>query len=153
MMTHRCLTEEDKREICAWKYGGEYAVYDLPPYEAMRQAGLGFADPGKAKQYLGFWRGDALIGFVNILEEAAEVFIGLGVRPDCCGKGYGCEILREAYRIAKARYPAKPLYLEVRTWNRRAIRCYEKAGFAIDGEPYELTTLSGKGLFYRMTKN
>ena len=58
-----------------------------------------------------------------------------------------------AAEISKKRYPNKPLYLEVRTWNTRAIKCYEKAGFQIDGEPYALTTGIGTGMFYRMTKN
>ena len=30
------------------------------------------------------------------------------------------------------------------SWNRRAIRCYEKAGFVISGDEYEMTTPSGK---------
>ena len=43
-------------------------------------------------------------------------------------------------------FPGKPLYLEVRTWNTRAVRCYEKAGFRIDGEPVHRTTAAGEGM-------
>ena len=32
------------------------------------------------------------------------------------------------------------------------IRCYEKAGFAIDGKAYEMKTPIGVGYFYRMIK-
>ena len=46
----------------------------------------------------------------------------------------------------------KPLYLEVRTWNIRAVKCYQKAGFRIDGQAYELTTGIGTGTFYRMIR-
>lgn len=42
------------------------------------------------------------------------------------------------------------MHLEVRTWNRRAIRCYEKSGFYIDGQPFTQKTLSGEGRFFRM---
>jgi len=38
------------------------------------------------------------------------------------------------YEISKKLYPDKPLYLEVRTWNIRAVKCYQKAGFRIDGQ-------------------
>lgn len=36
------LTQAEKREICAWKYEGGYAAYNLAPYESMveRQAGF-----------------------------------------------------------------------------------------------------------------
>lgn len=55
-------------------------------------------------------------------------------------------------QLSKTRCHDKPLYLEVRTWNIRAVKCYEKAGFQIEGEPFELTTGIGTGMFYRMTK-
>ena len=45
------------------------------------------------------------------------------------------------------------MYLEVRTWNRRAVRCYEKAGFRIVGEPIRRTTSAGDGIFYHMVKD
>lgn len=54
--------------------------------------------------------------------------------------------------ISKKLYPNKPLYLEVRTWNIRAVKCYQKAGFRIDGQAYELTTGIGTGTFYRMIR-
>lgn len=152
-LTNHVLTDAEKRAICAWKYPGEYALYDLPPYEMMAERKLGFMNPQREKNYYAFYDGDTLVGFVNIKEEEQEVFIGIGVNPDCCDKGYGQQILKDAYDISKTLYPSKPLYLEVRTWNQRAIRCYLKAGFAIDGEPYEMETGIGKGTFYRMTRS
>ena len=86
-------------------------------------------------------------------EEGQEVFIAIGVHPDHCDKGYGQQMLADTCRIAGELYPGKPLCLEVRTWNARAIRCYQKAGFVIDGEAYELMTLSGSSMFYRMVKD
>ena len=88
----------------------------------------------------------------NILEEPEEIFIGIGANPDYCNKGYGQQMLQAAYGISKKLYPEKPLYLEVREWNKRAIHCYEKAGFVIDGSPYQLETSIGVGTFYRMTR-
>ncbi len=44
------------------------------------------------------------------------------------------------------------VYLEVCTWNIRAVKCYQKAGFRIDGQAYELTTGIGTGTFYRMIR-
>ena len=151
-LVYRNLTEEAKRQICEWKYDGEYALYNLPTYEEMRVQQIGFMDAETENNYYGFWDGNVLVGFINILEEKTEVFIGIGVNPDLCGKHYGQQILLIAYEISKRLYPNKPLYLEVRTWNTRAVKCYEKAGFRIDGQAYELTTGIGTGTFYRMVK-
>lgn len=70
--------------------------------------------------------------------------------PQLCNKGYGRQILALVRQIAAQLYPNKPLYLEVRCWNRRAIACYQRAGFCIEGEAFEQTTPMGKGSFYRM---
>ena len=151
-LTNRFLTDADKREICAWHYEGEYTLYDLPPYEEMKAQGRAFFNPEREQNYRGFFDGGKLVGFVNILEEEREVFIGIGVAPKLCGRGYGCQMLLDTYRISKEQYPEKPLYLEVRSWNTRAVRCYEKAGFAIDGEAFAQKTPIGVGTFYRMIR-
>lgn len=149
---YRALTPEDKAELCAWHYEGEYAAYDFPPIEEILEKQMYFMNPSQEKNYLGWVVDDVLIGFTNLLEEDAGVFVGIGVNPAYTGQGWGKRILCAAYQLSKARCPGKPLYLEVRTWNKRAVRCYEGAGFAIDGEPYEMTTGMGPGIFYRMVK-
>lgn len=146
------LSDDDKRQICSWKYDGEYAIYNLPSYEEMQLHQTGFMNPKYAKNYYAFRDESVLVGFVNILEEETEVFIGIGVNPDLCGQHYGQRMLLIAYEISKELYHNKPLYLEVRTWNTRAVKCYEKAGFRIDGEPFAQTTGIGSGTFYRMVK-
>ena len=146
------LTEHEKREICSWRYEGDYAVYNLPSYEVMKEKNMGFMNPKTEENYRAYYHKDLLVGFTNIREEEKEVFIGIGVNPNMCGKGYGHIILNKSYEISKQLYPGKPLYLEVRTWNKRAISCYLKAGFEIIGEPYELQTGTGVGVFYRMVR-
>ena len=47
-------------------------------------------------------------------------------------------------------YPDKMPCMEVCTWNTRAMRCYEKAGFHIAGEAETKTTPIGEGKFYKM---
>lgn len=115
-LVYRNLSEDAKRQICAWKYGGEYDLYNLPAYEEMQVRQIGFMNPKSEKNY------------------------------------YGQRMLLITYEISKKLYPDKPLYLEVRTWNIRAVKCYQKAGFRIDGQAYELTTGIGTGTFYRMIR-
>jgi len=50
-------------------------------------------NPKSEKNYYGFWDESILVGFVNILEEKEEVFIGIGVNPDLCNKPTTARIL------------------------------------------------------------
>lgn len=151
-LTWRQMTDDDKRLICNWKYEGDYAIYNYPSYEEMKRNREGFMAPGTEHNWITFLDGDERVGFVNILEEATEVFIGIGVNPSLCGRHYGRRMLETAAQISGKRYPGKPLYLEVRTWNKRAVNCYQSAGFHIEGNPYELITGIGKGVFFRMVR-
>lgn len=144
------LTEYEKQEICAWKYDGEYAVYNLPVYEVMKEKKIAFMNPEREVDYMAYYYNDIFIGYTNIREKEKGVFIGIGVKPDMCGRGYGQLIMKEACRICKDLYPDKLPYLEVRTWNERAIRCYRKSGFEIVGDPFELELPKEKVRFYRM---
>jgi RimJ/RimL family protein N-acetyltransferase len=148
----RFLTDEDKKAICSWKYEGDYSIYSLPSYESLKQSQSGFMNPEKENNYSVFKIGDDIIGYINLIEREAQVYIGIGVNPNFLNKGFGTQILLESYKLSKEIYPQKPLGLEVRSWNKRAIRCYEKAGFVIDGEAYEMVTPVGADSFYRMKK-
>ncbi len=141
-------TEEEKILITEWKYEGEYSVYNAEPYEEQKKKGFGFANP--QNHFYSFYDEKKLIGFINLYEEKTEVFFGIGVKPEECGKGYGSQMTETACKISRRLFPGKPLYLEVRTWNQRAVRCYEKAGFHIAGEPIRQTTSAGEGVFYHM---
>lgn len=146
------ITDEEAKLVCGWKYEGEYACYNQPPYEELEAKGAMFCDPLRRDNYRSYYDGDVLVGFTNLQENETEVFLGIGVQPDLCSKGYGTAIVKEACAISQRLYPNKPLYLVVRTWNKRAIRCYEKAGFVMEGEPFEINTYSGVGVFYRMVR-
>ena len=122
MLTYHPTTEAEKEAICAWQYPGEYAMYNNPPYAEQKKHGYGFANP--ASNFYSFYDGETLVGFVNLSDEGSEVFFGIGAHPDHCGQGYGT----------------------------RAVRCYEKAGFRVVGEPVKRVTLSGEGTVYHMVR-
>lgn len=142
--------EAEKEAICAWQYPGEYAMYNNPPYAEQKKHGYGFANP--ANNFYSFYDAETLVGFVNLSDEGSEVFFGIGAHPDHCGQGYGTQMTALAWDLSQRLYPGKPMYLEVRTWNTRAVRCYEKAGFRVVGEPVKRVTLSGEGTFYHMVR-
>lgn len=150
MLACHPTTEEEKILITEWKYEGEYSVYNAEPYEEQKKKGFGFANP--QNHFYSFYDEKKLIGFINLYEEKTEVFFGIGVKPEECGEGYGSQMTETACKISRRLFPGKPLYLEVRTWNQRAVRCYEKAGFHIAGEPIRQTTSAGEGVFYHMIR-
>ncbi len=149
---HNILTEKEKQEICSWKYDGEYAIYNLPPQQQLAENMQGIYNPANAANYYAFYDGDIFIGYINLIERNTKFSVGISVKPDMCGKGYGRQMLEICTTIAKQISQEKPVGLQVRTWNRRAINCYKKAGFEIVGEEYQLTTPGGKGMFYRMVR-
>ena len=152
-LTYHIIKEEEKRMVCSWKYEGEYACYNQPSYEEAKEKGMLFCNPEHEKNFRAFYDGDVLVGFTNLMEDNDGVFLGIGVHPDLCSKGYGTAIIMECCRISEELYPMKPLYLTVRTWNQRAIRCYEKCGFVKEGSTFLMKTYSGVGEFYRMVRS
>lgn len=151
MLTCHKTTEEEKRILCTWTYEGEYAIYNALLYDVQRAEQRGFANP--KNNYYSFYDGERLIGYINLVEEAAEVLFGVAVHPRYCSRGYGQAICKAACALSQELYPDKPVALEVRTWNTRAIRCYERAGFRIIGEPVVKTAPGGEGAFFRMRKD
>lgn len=143
-------TEDEKEEISRWKYDGQYSVYNLPSYEEMKQKNYGLANPGN--HFFSFYQKQCLVGYVNLRPEEEAVFFGIGVKPECCSQGYGQKITALAGILSETLFPGKSMYLEVRTWNQRAIECYKKAGFVIQGQEFIQITGAGEGRFCRMVK-
>ena len=65
------------------------------------------------------------------LYDETALDVGLGMRPDLAGKGLGLEFVLAGLRFAGNRFPTPAFRLTVASFNRRAIRVYEKAGFEI----------------------
>ncbi len=148
-ITFRSLTTEDIRKISTWRYPEPYALYNEISYEEMVEKNYALVQPEKRHQFTGFFLNDTLLGYINLVEKAEYINFGIGLCPSYCGNGYGQKICLEAIAMAKGRWPQKPLRLEVRSWNQRAISCYQKAGFRIIGETDKVTPL-GQGHFIVM---
>jgi GNAT superfamily N-acetyltransferase len=129
------LSEAHARAICGWRYPGEYSVYDLPDWEDAVARGLGITHPGVRLRefYAVVSEAGELQGCVRLWAKTSETRVGVGLRPDLCGKGLGAELMRLAKHESWRRYGNKPITLAVRVFNQRAIRCYERAGFASYG--------------------
>lgn len=117
------------REIGGWRYPPPYDFYnggggpdDVPEgYYAVRD---------EAAALVGFFcfGADARVPGGEYDDGALDV--GLGLRPDRTGRGLGAAFLAAGLDFARRELAPARFRLTVATFNRRAIRVYERAGFA-----------------------
>ena len=149
LIAHK-LSEEQAKEISDWRYTGEYSIYNLPSWNKMIQENYSLCDNIKRERYISYINENKeLVGFVNLLDEGEKVFFGIGIKPNYCDKGIGEIITRMALIESEKRFPNKPIVLEVRTWNKRAVNCYKSQGFEIIEIKQQETYISF-GEFYVM---
>ena len=126
------MSDDILRKIIDWKYEGEYAEYNLQPYECLKERKSSLLDPNKSQNYLCYFNEGILMGYTNLVEkENGDLFLGIGIAPAYCSKGLGKELLVDTIDKAKEKYTGRNIVLQVRSWNKRAINCYLKVGFEI----------------------
>lgn len=145
------LTREQAAETCGWKYPGPYAAYNSPGWETACAQNWAVADDEKrARRFFAVLDEDgAFCGYFRLTPENGAVMLGLGMKPGCCGAGNGRKVMALILKSFRGRYPGETLELEVRDWNRRAVSCYEKAGFVKTAHYFRRAHL-GEGTFFRM---
>lgn len=146
------LTENDAKETSTWQYESPYDVYSSWSWEKMLEENEPMTIPDeRSKNHLGlFDKENNLLGFVAFSYPEANVTrIGLGLKPNVCGKGLGEAFARLIIEEAKKRNPLSTIDLEVLTWNKRAFKVYQRSGFQLV-ETYTRKTPTGLGEFHRM---
>jgi ribosomal-protein-alanine N-acetyltransferase len=129
--TFKPMTEEDAHQIAGWHYLTPYDFYDLDQ-DPEDLAELLDPQSWQAPKYTVFNEGNELVGFFSFRQDAQDdqmVEIGLGLRPDLTGKGFGFAFLTAGLTFGQEQFPAGKWSLRVATFNQRAIRVYERAGF------------------------
>jgi len=131
------MTDEDGRAICDWRYPAPYDLFRWMPWETMVKDGREFGDPRiREEQYMAVRNtgNGQLVGYVQLFPMDCTLRIGMGLRPDCCDRGWGTALAKLVVQEAIRRQPGAEIDLEVEKWNKRAIRVYEKAGFIVTDE-------------------
>ncbi len=122
------MTAEDAHTIAAWHYQDSYAFYNFdqdPEDLAELLDPLGWKDRYYAVRY----ETDDRVGFFCFAARRDGVELGLGLRPDLTGKGWGEAFITAGMEFAGNLYTPRRFLVQVAQFNRRAIRVYEKLGF------------------------
>jgi len=147
--------QKHEEVISRWKYEGEYAFYNPEPVQAECPEQL-----VDENSFVWLDGGGDVLGHVSYgpdgqiptveeyvyTEDALDV--GLGLRPDLCGRGLGVEFVELCLRFGREHYGAGRFRLTVAAFNRRAVKVYQRVGFSIE---CEITHAVFHNKFYIMT--
>ncbi|MGB7537941.1 MAG: GNAT family N-acetyltransferase [Anaerolineales bacterium] len=130
------LIKQDALEIAGWKYDPPYDIYDHRPEEIEKDLRY-MLDP--ANGFFGIRAADGeVIGFCSFGKDAQvpggeydgdALDIGLGLRPDRTGQGLGPAVIGEVREFAGRMYRPARFRVTIASFNIRARRAWEKAGF------------------------
>lgn len=132
------------QDICTWTYEPPYDIYQWSSWAQMEEDGDEFGDRQiRETQYVSVLDGEGtLIGYAQLFPLQGVTRLGLGLRPELCGRGLGPAFVRCIVEEARSRRPDDEIDLEVLVWNHRARRAYAKAGFVVT-DRYERPTPKG----------
>jgi GNAT superfamily N-acetyltransferase len=117
-------------ETLEWHYDPPYDFYDPaddPPLNLERFRVVSGED-GRVEA---FWYFDH--------PAPGVVEIGIGLRPDLCGRDLGERHMLDELEYARDEWSPHTFRLYVASWNDRAIRLYERLGFREVGERHVRT--------------
>ena len=128
------LTQANADQIAReWHYNDMYSFYDMEnDPEDLEEIITPRLRANKYYQILD--DKDELVGYFcleRLSEEKVEV--GLGLRPDLTGRGLGLSFVKEIEAFIQNNFDYQSIILSVASFNKRAIKVYQRAGFKIDG--------------------
>ncbi len=93
------------KSICSWRYPEPYDVYNYMSFDKAVKNNAPLLKDENKDNYICFWEDETLSAYINIYKKDENVFLGIGLSPDLCGKGFGETYLRQGIETAKSRYP------------------------------------------------
>ena len=123
------MNPEAAKQICSWQYEPPYSVYNYMTYEEALKAQAMITRSENAENYLCFWNDKTLVAYTSIIPKDESVFIGIGIAPPFCGRDLGKIFINKTLLEAQKRFPDKEIWVQVRSRNERAIKCYKSCGF------------------------
>jgi [ribosomal protein S18]-alanine N-acetyltransferase len=137
-------------EVENWHYDPPYDFYDSAsdPADAAEMR-----DPAQREHFRALLDDEgALEAFWHFAWREDVVEIGLGLRPDLTGHGFGERYVEAELDYAREWWSPQTFRLYVTAWNARAIRLYERLGFHEVGRETRSFPDRGENEFLRMER-
>lgn len=125
----RSLCDDDRRQIAGWRYGGDLAIYDPGPGAAQLRAPdhVALADREGVLVAYGTFGPEAQVPGGRY--DTTAVDVGVGLRPDLVGRGWGEAAVRTLIAQARARQAGEVVRATVAAVNGRATALMRTLGF------------------------
>ena len=126
--TFRPLSRPDVENIKTWHYDAPYTQYDGEKFASSFWIWF-YTRLGYEYYAVDNAHGDLIAFFIFKKLSRNIVNIGLGLRPELTGYGYGLAFVQAGIEFGKDRYTPASFQLTVAPFNARAIKVYMRAGF------------------------
>jgi ribosomal-protein-alanine N-acetyltransferase len=144
------MSQADAVAIAAWHYPPPYSFYDWTA--DVEDAALLLDEQSREGRFFSALDVNGeLAGFFEFQVKGDDVIIGLGLRPDLTGRGLGHAFLEAGIEFARETFAPAQFRLSVASFNKRAIKVYERAGFTTT-RAFDHETNGGIHPFLEMTR-
>lgn len=128
--TFQQLSQKHALEIAEhWHYKSPYDFYDAKAdpedYEEL------IDEQKRGNTYFEALLNKELVGFFTYHKHEHTIEIGLGLRPDLCGKHMGAEFLSQIEAFLYQLFHPQCFIISVAAFNKRAVKLYEQCGYEI----------------------
>jgi [ribosomal protein S18]-alanine N-acetyltransferase len=122
------MAQADAEAVAGWRYPEPFSFYDWMADEYDLAELLDADLRGEAYFAVEDDEGQ-LVGYFSFKPEGRTLVVGLGLRPDLTGRGLGGGFFAAGLDYGRERFAPERFSLAVATFNERAIKVYERAGF------------------------
>lgn len=105
------LNESQAKEICAFKYEGEYAVYNFPSWDEITLQNWAITiEKVRDREFVSIVNEENILcGFIRFINYEQYVLVGFGLKPILCGQGIGEMVMTLLKEECKLRYGNKKI--------------------------------------------
>ncbi len=125
----RVPTKSDLDDILTWKYDGKYSFYDNDIQKEKMEWIESFVDSDD--NFSIYNDSNKLVGNCSFYYIEEFFCVGLQMKPELTGKGFGVEFAKSIIDFGREKYKFNYIDLIVAKFNNRAIKVYEKLGFKV----------------------
>ncbi len=125
----RVPTKSDVDDILTWKYDGKYSFYDNDIQKEKMEWIESFVDSDD--NFSIYNDSNKLVGNCSFYYIEEFFCVGLQMRPELTGKGFGVEFAKSIIDFGREKYKFNYIDLIVAKFNNRAIKVYDKLGFKV----------------------